>query len=216
MIRMLTGLISGNSPLRRKLSSTFSLTEDFTHEQFTPTQQQIQEINRILNAKNLFEVLEIAPTYKLNIDPTLEDTATQNYSTKIQLLRPFEIDHPDIDKVYDLLVEALEILTHPEKLKKHYLDCFPGEILPEDAPQQQRQVEQISDGHVKIGDLKEYQREKLVNEVPQLAEYFAEDIYQEDLTVLAGMGFTDRQRNIELLKEYQGDLNAVLAAYGII
>ena len=59
----------------------------------------MEEIHRILNAKDYFKVLEVNPNDDLD---EKEEEVRESYLSKCLLLNPNQIEHPKLDEAYEV------------------------------------------------------------------------------------------------------------------
>mmetsp|Transcript_7226 Transcript_7226/g.8285 ORF Transcript_7226/g.8285 Transcript_7226/m.8285 type:complete len:380 (+) Transcript_7226:215-1354(+) len=81
-----------------------------------PTEDELEEIERILACDNLYDVLEVEP-FGDYIEQ--EEELRQSYLDKCLLLNPNKCAHPNLNEALDRLTEAYDILNDHEA-REHY------------------------------------------------------------------------------------------------
>lgn len=89
-----------------------------------PTPEEADEITRILEAKNHFEVLELDADDDLDKH---EDDLRGSYMRKCLVLNPNTCDHPRLDEAFAKVAEAYDVLCDPVQRKNHKIEHFGGE-----------------------------------------------------------------------------------------
>lgn len=87
------------------------------------TPEEAEEVNRILAAKNFFEVLEVDPKQEL-VDQ--EDELRRSYLSKSMLLDSNKCDHPKLDEAFAKLCQAYDTLKDPEDRLEHKYKHYGG------------------------------------------------------------------------------------------
>lgn len=132
--RQQTANSSNRIGMRRSKKSNKQLSDVFNHPKvmnnifFTsPTEEEAEEITRILEAKNHFEVLEM--NHEDDLDEE-EDLLRSSYMRKCLLLNPNTCNHPRLEEAYKKLATAYDTLCDPHERQEHIYEKFGGRPDP--------------------------------------------------------------------------------------